>query len=122
LLICLRLHAQNQAPVQRSLPGEFLKSKDDYRDLIKGLKKTGQLPVVHYNLPAPNFPDHFESGPLDTCATHTYRLKIGNDGSNEEVTDITKMPNGGMLFTILSSNYRLVTIANDFFTCSSADI
>lgn len=40
-----------------------------------------------------------ESGSLDTCATHTYRLKIGNDNTNNEVTGITKMADGGMLIS-----------------------
>ena len=98
-LIYMQLPAQNTAPVQPLLRGEFLKNKDDYLNLIKGRKNTPQLPVVRYNQPAPTFPDHFESGPFDTCATHTYRLKIGNDGSDEEVTDITRLPGGEMLIT-----------------------
>ena len=100
LLICGQLHAQNPAPVQPSLRDEFLKGKDDYRYLIRGQKHNRQVPAVHYNLPAlGEFPNKPEAGPLDTCATHTYHLKIGNDGSNEEVTEISKLPNGDMLLT-----------------------
>ncbi len=40
-----------------------------------------------------------ESGPLDTCATHTYRLKIGNDNTNDEVTEINSTKDGEMLIT-----------------------
>src|SRR6185312_2202080 len=100
LLICGQLHAQIPAPVQPSLRDEFLKVKDDYRDLIKGQRHNRRVPAVHYNLPAlGEFPNKPEAGPLDTCATHTYHLKIGNDGSNEEVTEISKLPNGDMLLT-----------------------
>lgn len=37
--------------------------------------------------------------PLDTCATFTYRLKIGTNTSNEEATEITTLKSGEMLVT-----------------------
>src|SRR5262249_32365013 len=39
------------------------------------------------------------SSSLDTCATYTYRLKIGNNNTNEEVTEITTLKSGEMLIT-----------------------
>jgi gliding motility-associated-like protein len=35
--------------------------------------------------------------PFDTCATHTFRLKIGTDNSNDEVSDITALRSGDVL-------------------------
>jgi gliding motility-associated-like protein len=35
--------------------------------------------------------------PLDTCATHTYRLQIGTNNSNDEVSDITALLSGDVL-------------------------
>src|SRR5690349_11375051 len=37
------------------------------------------------------------SSVLDTCATFTYRLKIGTTGTNEEVTEVTTLKSGEML-------------------------
>jgi gliding motility-associated-like protein len=39
------------------------------------------------------------SSALDTCATFTYRLKIGTDNTNEEATEITTLGSGEMLVT-----------------------
>src|SRR5690348_9209499 len=72
---------------------------DAARLLINGRFGRGNESQDYNQVPLNHLSYRIESGPLDTCATHTYRLKIGNDNANDEVTQIILLSGGGMVVT-----------------------
>ncbi|MEO8820096.1 MAG: gliding motility-associated C-terminal domain-containing protein [Ginsengibacter sp.] len=100
LCISINLFAQH---IQVVLPKSFGAIQkphvDSSRQLING-KFGREIGLKEHNQALLNRSSYrIESGPLDTCATHTYRLKIGNDNTNDEVTEINTMTDGEMLIT-----------------------
>ena len=95
-----RLFAQNMhAQASKSLGTIDKPHVDASRQLINGRINDGSSSPDQQPIPLTHSFYRSKFGPLDTCATHTYRLKIGDDNTNDEVTEISKLPTGGMLVT-----------------------
>jgi gliding motility-associated-like protein len=100
ILILTALHLNISAQVSGKRPMSLLEERNiNFFSLVKDSswnrsgKKTSTLPT-----------ERIASSPFDTCATYTYRLKIGTDNSNEEVSDITVLRSGGVLVTGKTNN------------------
>ncbi len=89
ILIQINVVAQLREPKQMSLWEE---RQSNFSSMLNNTTtyKTGNRPITASA-------QRITSSALDTCATYTYRLKIGTDNSNDEVTDITALPSGNVL-------------------------
>ena len=100
LFITVNLTAQDiPAAASQSLKTIKKPHIDAARLLINGRFGRGNESQDYNQVPLNHLSYRIESGPLDTCATHTYRLKIGNDNTNDEVTQIILLSGGGMVVT-----------------------
>ena len=68
--------------------------REQIKSRLKYSKSSLNYQPVFYQLP-----QKISTEPLDTCATHTYRLKIGDNNTNEVATEITHLASGEMLVT-----------------------